>query len=303
MNKYLKNIALVMTIVAGIAAVIGMYTQYKGDNPTIEIKNITRDKLTDLPKVEGLNAEFYYKDSLVNSLWKLNYFISNSGNKTIIGEGNNKNIIKERLVFFLPENYKILELNTEQNTLPFDVYYSHNKVAIKFLQWKPNESFSLTLYVEELSENEIPTLETNEREILNGIVNYTSLQNEVKQKQPIFYYLPRTIQLILRWLGYISFGMIVIVMPIIWINEVVKYIKYKKWVKSDFWMYKDWIDEEVKKGQISFYYKPTELPIQYWKDYPYVKPVLPDNDLVNLTIGGILLLVLAIIPLLVMIEI
>lgn len=68
MNKYLNNIATVMTIVAGVAAIVGVYIQYKDDNPVIEIKSILNDKLTDLPTVDGFNAKFYYKDSLVSSL-------------------------------------------------------------------------------------------------------------------------------------------------------------------------------------------------------------------------------------------
>ncbi len=303
MNKYLKNLAMIMTIIAGVAAIIGVYTQYREDNPTLEIKNITRDKLTDLPKVEGLKAQFYYKDSLVHSLWKLNYDITNIGNKAIIGEGNNKNIIKERLTFYLPDNYKILEVNTSQDTLPFELYNEKNKVKLKFLQWKPKESLNIIMYVEQLSEKEIPTLKTDEREILNGIVNYTSIQSEIKEKQSLFDHLPRTIQSIFRWIGYVFFGLIIIVMPIVWISEFVKYAKYKKWKRSDYWMYKEWIDENINKGVLGLHYEPSKLPKQFWKDYPYLKPVFPDNDFASLTIGTLLVLVLTLIPLLIMIKI
>ena len=303
MNKYLKNIAMVMTIIAGVAAIIGVYTQYREDNPTLEIKNITRDKLTDLPKVEGLKAKFYYKDSLVHSLWKLNYAITNIGNKAIVGEGNNKNIIKESLTFYLPDNYKILEVNTTHDNLPFKLYSEKNKIKLKFLQWKPKESLNIIVYVEQLSDKAKPTLKTDEREILNGIVYYTTLQTKINEKQSLIDYLPRTIQSILRWIGYIFFGLIMIIMPIVWITEFVKYAKYKKWKKSDYWMYKEWIDEKINKGVLKLHYDPDKLPKHYWKDYPYPKPVFPDNDFASLTIGTIMVLVLTLIPLLFMIKI
>lgn len=303
MTKYLKNLALIMTIIAGIAAVIGLYAQYKENNPTLEIKNITKDKLTDLPRVEGLKAQFYYKDSLVHSLWKLNYEITNIGNKAIIGEGNNKNIIKESLTFHLPDNFKILELNLSQDSLPFELINVNNKIKLKFLQWKPNETLNLVLYVEQLSVNAIPTLKMNEREIENGIVNYTTLQNKIDKEQSLFDLLPRILQIILRWIGYIFFGLIILVMPIVWIGELVKYLKYKKWKSTDYWMYEEWIDENIKAGKIDLHYDPQKLPKQYWNDYPYLKPVFSDNEFGSFTLGAVIVFVLTLIPLLIMIKI
>lgn len=303
MNKLLKNLAMIITIIAGIATIIGVYMQYKENNPIIEIKDITNDKLTDLPKVKGLRAEFYYKDSIVHSLWKLNYDITNIGNKSIIGEGNNKNIIKEGIIFYLPDNYKILEVNSTQDDFHFEFSQENNKVKLKFLQWKPKESLNIILYVEQLNNKEMPTLKTDEREIVNGVVNYASIQNKADKKKSLFDFLPNIMQSILRWIGYIFFGLIIIVMPIIWISELIKYVKYKRWKKSNYWMYKEWIDENIKKGTLNLHFEPIKLPEQYWADYPYPKPIFPSDDFANLTIGVIIVLILTLTPLMIMIKI
>jgi len=303
MNKYLKNIALIMTIVAGVAAIIGLYMQYDKQVPSIEIKSITSDKLTDLPKVDGLNAQFFYKDSLVTSLWKLNYLIANNGAEVIVGEGNNKNIIKNGVKFTLPENYKILELVKKQDNFPFEYSFNANCFEIKFLQWRPDEAFELTLYVEQLDNTELPNLLTNEREILGGVVTYSSLQTDTKSKKSLFEFLPNTLQSILLWIGYVLFSIFLIVMPIVWISELVKVVKYKKWKRTDYWMYKEWIDKQIEENVIGLHYEPQKLPKQYWESYPYPKPSFPDNEFGNLTIGTIVVIILTLIPLLIMIKV
>lgn len=294
---------MIMTIIAGIAAMIGIYTQYSESKPSIEIKTITSDKLTDLPKVEGLNAQFFYKDSVVKSLWKLNYYIANVGDKIIIGEGNNKNIIKDGIKFYLPDNYKVLELKVKQDNFPFDYSYLNNYIDIKFLQWKPDEAFELTIYIEQLNDSSLPTLKTNEREILNGLIIYSTLHNEIEVNKSLFEYLPKILQSILKWVGLVIFGLTVIIMPIVWISESIKIVKYNKWKKTNYWMYKEWVEESIKDGILELHYEPQELPRRHWNSYPYIKPSIPDNDFGNLTIGVIFIIILTLIPLLIMVKV
>ena len=196
-----------------------------------------------------------------------------------------------------------MELNFEQDSLPFNFAFCGNELKMNFLQWKPNESFNLVLYVEQLGEEKAPQLMTNEREIIGGSVNYTTFHNEIDQEKSIFEYLPKTIQSILKWIGYIFFGLIVIVMPIVWISELIKFGKYRKWKKSDYWMYKEWVEENVKGGIFRLHYEPEKLPKKFWKAYPYPKPEFPDNDFGSLTLGTIIVLILTLIPLLIMIKI
>lgn len=303
MNKFFKVFATIIGIFAGIAAIIGFFFQIASHNPIIEIKTITNDKLTDLPTVDGFKAQYYYKDSIVKSLWKLNFLITNSGDEIIIGQGNKKNIINDSITFALPDNYKILDIKISNSSFPFEKTYSRNKFKIRFMQWKPKEAFEVSIYTEQILNAILPKLTTNDREIINGKVIYSTLQNGKDVKQPIYEYLPKSIQSILWWLGVITFGLIIIMIPIVWISELLKFLKYKKWVKTDLWMYDDWINTLIEQKKISKYFIPKELPSVLWTEYPYTKPVLVDNEFGSKSLGFIILIIFTLIPLILMIKI
>lgn len=303
MNKIVKNLTTIITIVAGISAVFGVYIQYSKEKPQIEIKSITADKLTDLPEVEGLKAQYFFKDSLVQSLWKLNYKVSNSGNEIVIGEGNKKNIIRKGLSFKLNGNYRILDFSIKNRSFPFDSKIVDSMLVLNFLQWKPDEGFELSLYVEQLENNGFPKFELNEREIIGGKVVYSTLYDNRDSIMPLFEYMPRTIQSILRWVGYVVFGVLLIVLPVVWVSDLIKRLKYKKWKRIDYWLYREWIDKLVKDGIIAAFYEPHKLPEKYWEEYPYPKPIFPSNDFKSLTTGVLIFVVLSLIPLSLLIRI
>ena len=303
MIKFLKFLVSIVAIFAGIATIIGFYTQYTSHNPIIEIKSVTTDKLTDLPNVDGLKAHFLFKDSTVNSLWKLNYIISNSGNEVIIGEGNKKNIIKDSLTFQLPENFKILDFYISNSGFPFEKNYTKNKIRLKFMQWKPNENFDLAIYAEQLNNSKGPLLTTDDREIIGGTVNYTTLQKVKEEIKPLFLYLPKFLQPIFWWFGFISFGLVIIVIPIIWIVELIKNVKFNRWFKNYSALYNDWMNKLVELKKIQSSVTPKSLPKHLWSEYPYSKPVIPDNAFGSMTLGFIIVFIYTLIPLLLLIKI
>lgn len=303
MQKTIKLVAAIITIIAGIIAIISFINQYTRTKPIIEIKTITKDKLTDLPSIDGLVADYKYKDSTVKSLWKLDYYISNSGDEITIGEGTKKNIIKDQITFNLKGDFKILDFKIVNQSFPFNSVLNTNRLAINFLQWKPKESFEIVLYVEQLTDSLHPNLTTDEREVINSEIKYSVIQKETEIKKSIFDLLPKFLREFLRWLGLIVFGLVIILMPVVWISEAIPFFKYKKWYKSDYWMYKEWIDEEIKKGTIDQYYDPPKLPIKHWTIYPYPKPTFSTNDFGSMTLGVFILLIFTLIPMLLLIRI
>ena len=120
MTKFLKNIFYIISFLAAVAAIIGFYFQITTPKPVIEIKTISTDKLTDLPTVDGLKALYTYKNDTVKSLWKLHYYINNSGDEILIGEGNKKNIIRNGLDFSINNNYRIIEYRINKKNFPFN---------------------------------------------------------------------------------------------------------------------------------------------------------------------------------------
>lgn len=302
MNEIFKKIFTVITFLAALSAIIGLYFQFNSQKPSIEIQSITKDKLTGIPEVDGLKANFFYKDSIVSSLWKLNYLIRNNGDAIIIGEGNKKNIIKNDLRFYLPKSYKILESSIENEMFPLETKVIRNKVCVSFLQWRPEESFELVLYAEQKIDSIEPFLVSNDREIVEGSVVYTSLQKRISEGKVIFEYLPKTLQYILKWLFIIIFSGALIILPIIWIVDLVKYLKYKRWFKRYHFIYEDWVYKKVEEGKISLYHSPKQLPNNLWNEYPYIKPTFPDNEFSSLTTGVIAIVIFAATTLMLLIK-
>jgi hypothetical protein len=302
MNKLLKNIVTIITILAGISGLVGLYIQIKEHNPELEIKALSLDKLTDLPSVDGLKANYLYKNDTVNSLWKLHYLVSNVGDELIIGQGNKKNIIKDDLKFNINDGFKILEVKNENNP-NFNIQLKSNQIFVDFLQWKSQESIEIVIYTQQTKKDVIPSFTTNEREIINGKVSYTALLDTIVKKEPLFNKLPKTLQSILWWFGIVFFGLLLVLIPIVWFSELVKLMKYKKWEKSDFWMYEEWVNDLIKEDKIESFKNPKDLPNKLWSEYPYIKPTINDNEFGNLSLGVIVILFLFIIPLLMLIEV
>lgn len=303
MIKILKITAMFITIIAGIAAIIGVYIQTSTHKPIVEIKTITKDKLTDLPAIDGLKAKFSYKNNVVNSLWKLNYLIINSGDELIIGKGNKKNIIKENLTFSLPKNYKILEISNLNDNFQLKQYPQSNKFEISFLQWKPNEALEVSIYAEQLKNSKNPDLTTNGREIVNGEVQYSALHNTIKVKKQLFEYLPKIFQYLLWWIVVIILGLFVLVLPIVWLTEVIKFIKYNQWYKANYIFYEEWANTLVEKGAITSCQSPRQLPKNLWAEFPEPKPTLPDDDFGSMTLAFVAISAFTLATLLIIIKI
>jgi len=296
MKKIVSYIMTFITIVAGIATIGGLYFQLYEKKPIIEIKTISKDSLTKLPSIEGLNATYKYKNEKVVSLWKLHYIISNIGNEIIIGEGSKKNIIKDNISLEINDSFKILEI--EDKNTPFKLSIQENKILISFLQWKPQENIELVIYAEQIKKDSSPQLTTNDREIINSNVIYNTLEiKDISKGTAIFYKLPSPLQSTIKWFSIFIYGIFLIVMPILWFSELIKKIKYNTWLKSNT-QYKAWVNQLIEEKRLSAYTEPNNLPTKLWKEYPYTKPKLPDNDFKSLTWGVIIFAIFCIIPLL-----
>lgn len=303
MTKILKNIFYIISFLAALAAIVGFYFQTTTPRPIIDIKTISTDKLTDLPSVDGLKALYTFKKDTVKSLWKLHYYVNNSGDEILIGEGNKKNIIREGVDFSINQNYRIIEYRVNKKNFPFETKLKNNTINISFLQWKPGENLDLMIYAEQLKNVKPPVLKINEREIINGEVKYSTIYKEIGKKESAFEYLPKPLQKVLWWFAVISFGLVVIICPVGFLVELTKLIKFKKWKKELLWMYDEWINTLVNDGKLDSYKSPENLAYYHWTNYPYVKPTLPNKDFKSLTLGLLIITVLCAIPLLLLIKI
>lgn len=295
-----QNIANILTFIAIMIAAITLYTQNIQHKPIIEIQTISEEKLTNLPSVKGLNATYQYNGENISSLWKLHYFISNIGDEIIIGEGAKKNIITDTINFELSSKFEILEINNSESV--FSIESSRNKINLSFLQWRPHEGFNLILYVEQLEDGEAPSLTINEREIINGDVQFSKFRGS-PASTTIYKRLPTTLQVMLYWTAIIFYGFFFIIMPIAWISELIKTIKYKTWKKLHFTDYEQYINHLIEIKTLNDFTLPKYLPSNLWNSFDGPRPQAPNNEIGSFTFGIILLMSLSSIPLLLLIKI
>ncbi len=167
----LSGIGSVASIVA--LAFFVYYQFFVVEALILEIKTINEEELTKVPEIKNFKGTFTYQDSTVNSLWKIRLSIKNIGSKTFVGEGNNKDIIGDTLGLYVPNEFRIIDIQQRQEKLFLNIdRINSSSYQLKFKQWKPTEFVELIAFVEGENRNGEPLLRfnINEREILNGEV-------------------------------------------------------------------------------------------------------------------------------------
>ncbi|WP_452218361.1 hypothetical protein [Lacinutrix undariae] len=304
MKNIIKNLVTIVTIVAGIVAILSFVYQIKSNNPKLEVLEISNDNLTNLPKVKNLKSNFYYKDSLITNLWKLNASIKNISSKTIIGKGTNKNIIDKNLVFKLNNGFKLIDFNINETDFPNGVSIQDNEIEFNFTQWRKDEKIEVTIYAEQISgENNELELLINEREIVDGIVEHRKINQPEEKDSRIIDLFPTPLASVLFWIGIIFYGFFLLILPIGLVIEINKYVNYQKWKRNWLNSFNEKISTLHTDGEILITYKPENTPVRIWEKLDIPKPDVPTNTLPSMIIGVVLAFCLVIIPILWMIKI
>ncbi len=304
MKNIIKNLVTIVSIIAGFAAVLSFIYQVKSNNPKLEILEISNDNLTNLPKVKNLKSDFYYKDSLITNLWKLNASIKNISSKSIIGKGTNKNIIENNLTFRLNNGFKLIDFNINETDFPNEASVQNDEIKLNFTQWRQDEQIDVTIYAEQISnENEELELLINEREIVDGVVGYRKISQPQEKDSRIIDLFPSPLATVLFWIGIVFYGFFIFILPIGLVIEVYKYVNYQKWKRNWLSSFNEKIANLESDGEITTSYKPENTPIRIWEKLDIPKPDIPTNSLSNMITAILIAFCLSIIPLLWMIEI
>ncbi len=131
----------------------------------LEVKRIDATQLTKLPAIDGLKANFHFKDSLVTNLWRVKYMITNIGTKTIIGEGAQRNIIDNELKLYFNDSITILDIQIGNTNFPIELL----NAKLSFKQWRPKEFIEVVAFVEPTTKAN-PIMQIDERDIIDGKV-------------------------------------------------------------------------------------------------------------------------------------
>jgi hypothetical protein len=203
-EKMKRFIKIVFVYIAGAASIFGLliagYYQFIYEEKiTIEVKTIDVLELTSLPKIDGLQATFQFKDTTVTNLWKIRFYISNKGNKTIIGQGDRKDLLSSGLSVYLKDSVSIISITAKNRNFPIDISNNKNQLKLDFKQWKVGEYLEIIGYVENFDQN-TPSVFMDDRDIIESEIIFSNYEPiEVKDQAKIIDRLPKGLQNLLQW--------------------------------------------------------------------------------------------------------
>jgi|GEM_PF-2108315 len=298
-SSFFERFGLVLGIVVGLVAlVIGLLSYLAmGQKTEIAAQVLACDELTTYhPELE---AKFIYAGEEVAHLWKLKVKFVNSGDKTIVGMGNQANIIGEGLNFMFPEDTKILRVEEEADTFQSDVaQLDVNKFQIQFSQWRSGEYMISSFYV--ASEQPLavdPCPAALNRDIIDGDVVVQDLTKERPSEQmSLIDRLPRPMSLSGKIMGGISAGVLTLLFIITliwaWIDTVKKFTWEKRYLSS-FRSYLDHIEPALSKSIKRRYENaPETLPDNLWANFEGKKASW-SLDFPNKPAGTVITIILA----------
>lgn len=304
MRKTIQILITISTFIGCIIAILSFINQIKPINPKIEILEISNDNLTNLPKIKNLQSSFYYKDSLITNLWKLNVSVENIGDKTIVGKGQNKNIIDDNLTLKINDGFKLIDFSINKSDIPYEIKNKLNEVDLNFMQWRTNEKIYITIYAEQINnKSEHLKLLLNEREIIDGIVTTRKLNQQILKEKRLIDFLPAPLPIISFWVGVIIYGLILLILPFGLFTEINKVYSFSKWKKQWKVTYDEKINGLVSEGTLHKHFKPQDLPLTVWENAKIPRPDVPTNSIYTTVLTIIVIFILIVIPLLWMIEI
>ncbi|WP_157822496.1 hypothetical protein [Psychromonas sp. Urea-02u-13] len=291
----MKKIFHALLWISAIATIVSAGLQLRTPNNEIELKLVSRDLLTRAINVDGLKSSYIYNGEPISKLWQLRYVITNIGSTSIIGSGERSSLIKDHITLKLTSGYKILESSLSSDE--FTIENISDNLNLKFLQWKANEATEILLYISQTEEVTAPDLQINEREIIDGTVTRSSLISQESQNMYLYEYLPEIPALFLKWVIIITYGAILLLMPIVIIDTLNKSRKYKNWCKE--------FMGEVNALVQSQPDLPKDIKNwsnEHWKCSGLVKPKIPKDKSKDTLLGVALICFFLGVPLLFMVS-
>lgn len=264
-----------VTFIGVLASIVTIYAFIvaKSENIELEIAFSGFDRLTDLPgaKEPELSSVYYFKKQKVRNLWRVTATLNNVKDKTIIGEGIQKNIIRENLDFTIPKEYNLLRSDKVYSDIEHQLYTSNHALALHFNQWRKGEKIVYNLFIETPT-GEIDKLflkEKIKRQIIDGEVTFKIQVNGPRKR-----YVTENLPSFLRKIGYL-FVLIAMIAASVIFGVVIVFIfpsfqKRRLWRKSNNLKYSHFISDIFKENEIlkdRYLKSPNELPSKLWTKF------------------------------------
>lgn len=233
---WIKRLAILIGIIAsGIIInkelIISDNTQIKCEYSYIE--NLTKENLKDdNSKIESV---FYFQGEEIKNLWRGQIRFINSSNKTILGEGINKNIMNDSICFEVSNGFHMIDKDLISSDFTHYLNINDNYISIHFSQWRKGEILEYYLYFTTDSMRFDPESflsEFKKRQLEEGNIIFL-INDKSKQKKTIDKILPTN-------LVYISNVLILLILLLIFVGQIIgvlyiirDYNKWLKWLKNN----------------------------------------------------------------------
>ncbi len=287
-------LGLMVGILAFVATVVGIVLMVRTEKAEVTAQVLMNDELTMYPAVAELKGYFTYADEEVTHLWKVRVKFVNSGDKTVVGMGTQKNILGEGLNFVFPDNTRILRIEEESETFQSNIeQIEQNHFQIQFSQWRSGEYAITSFYIASEKPLEVyPCPSVPTRDIIDGDVIIQDLtEREPRERVSIIDRLPIPISMAGKVIGGIFAGAIAVGLLIFviwsWKNSIVLFT-WKRRYLSDFFDYLDEVEPKLPhQTKQRFRRRPYELPSRLWDKFEGQKA--PKSDMVFDNIGETIL--------------
>lgn len=289
-----------LSLIAVVLTVVSVYFGIRAEKTEVAAQVLASDELTTYhPELE---AKFTYAGEEVRHLWKLKVRFLNSGDKTIVGEGNQSNILGNGLNFAFPDETRMLRIEEEADTFESDIVQTEpNRFQIQFRQWRSGEYSIVSFCIasdKPLDPDPFPTVPN--RDIIDGDVVVQDLtERRPEERMFVVDRLPIPISMMGKILGGVITGIIALALVIfvVWAwKDSLPVFKWKRQYLSNFFDYLDQIEPKLsRQAKEEFKKRPYELPEQLWAKFEGEKVpskrLVFDNitEAIGFTIGPLLL--------------
>lgn len=187
MDKLFKYLGLIATIITIVAGCVAIYFAFNEKRIKLDVQTTYAENLTTHKTIQDLSVKYYYCDSLeVHNLWKMQWVIRNIGDKTIVGHGNNSQLL---LNTGLP-----IQFASDSQILSLEISSSNNDAIlqnknISFKQWRRGEYVEITAFIESVNQ---PDIKLSNRDVIDSEISYSKFSPDIaNQYNSIAEYLPR----------------------------------------------------------------------------------------------------------------
>jgi hypothetical protein len=218
-------------------------------------------------KVPKLRSMFYYNNQRIDNLLKIDLEFVNTGSKTIIGDGNQKNIMGNCISIPINDRYNIIEAKEIKSDVYNKVTINKNIICLYLKQLRSDEKVSYSFYIIVPSKNISDTVIFNlkDRPLIDGEIEFKDERYEKKITiVPSYIFIPANVITIITTFVFYAFFMM------LFINLISNYIETLLWERKNKNIFNLYIDSKYYNDPIlaaKYKNNPLDLDENSWDGF------------------------------------